>query len=583
VHYSRSQTNGYAARLVACDRTLSSATVTATSPANFNGIQAAAACDQIDRQAARGDGLLDVEVNTPGAFLDIAQWQIINTTTWDASDSITVKNIASYGEYRENSRISSFSDNLVISARTPFFRSATGQPILAVTPGTPFNLNVSDVIAGQDGVAKYAWTEELQVQGKSDNFNWVVGGYIETNREPRIDPRRNFVTLSCSNYDTQTCADPFGIGSISESRNKYDYDSKGLYGQGTFDFTQQLALTVGARYTWDRTHAEAANSRILRVGTPTQARVCTDTFRYNSGFNSSGRPIALTVTDPMQCFTSFTEKSAKPTWNVNLTYKPISDIMLYGRYARGYRQGGINTTPVAAETWKPETVDSFEVGAKATFRGAVSGYLNAAAFYNKLHNTQVAGSTVPLPSSGLTSTIAIINGGEGTIKGLELDASALFFDRLRLELGWTYLDTLIKGIPASIPVSGGAITSITPNVVNGSGLTFTPKNRVTATATYTLPLPSDNGELSASATFTHTDSQVANYTALLGRLPATDLLNLSLTWNKVMGQPFDLAVFGTNVTNQIYQIATTSSVPYNNILIGQPRIWGVRVKAQFGN
>ena len=34
-------------------------------------------------------------------FIDIVQWQVINTTTWQASDTITVKNIASYGEFRE--------------------------------------------------------------------------------------------------------------------------------------------------------------------------------------------------------------------------------------------------------------------------------------------------------------------------------------------------------------------------------------------------------------------------------------------------------------------------------------------------
>jgi len=590
-HYSHIKNNGYAARLAVCDQKLSaspgvdnpSLPVSATNPANFNGVQAAAACDQLDRQAARGDSLLDVDVNTPGAFLDIEQWQFINTTTWDASDHITLKNIASYGHFVENSRISSFSDNLLVSARTPFFRSAVGAAILPIAPGTPFNLNVSGVIPGQDATAKYAWTEELQLQGKFENFNWVAGGYMEINRQPKIDPRRNFVTLSCSNYDTMTCTDIFGIGSISESRNKYNYDSYGIYAQATYDFTRQLALTLGARYTWDTSYAEAANSRILRIGTPTQARVCTDTFRFNSGFNASGRPIALTVTDPMQCFTSFTEKSEKLTWNANLTYKPTDDIMLYGRYARGYRQGGINTTPVAVETWKPETVDAYEIGAKATFRGAVSGYFNVAGFYNKLHDTQITGSTTPLPSSGLTSSNAIINVGEGVIKGFELDASALFFDRLRLDVGYTHLETEINGVPTSIPVTGGAITSITPVVKNGSELTFAPKNRVTATATYTLPLPPESGDLSVSATFTHTDTQVANGTAgPIGILPATDLLNLTLNWNKVLGSAIDAAVFATNVTNKIYPVAVTFSAPYSTYLIGQPRIWGVRLRANFG-
>ncbi len=34
-----------------------------------------------------------------GAFLRVKQWQVINTTTWKASDSLTVKNILSYAEF----------------------------------------------------------------------------------------------------------------------------------------------------------------------------------------------------------------------------------------------------------------------------------------------------------------------------------------------------------------------------------------------------------------------------------------------------------------------------------------------------
>src|SRR3546814_5193565 len=70
---------------------------------------------QIDRQAARGDGPLDVEVSDPNPRIHLRTWQVINTTTWQASDTITLKNIVSYGEYREKSAFSLYSDN--------FFRS----------------------------------------------------------------------------------------------------------------------------------------------------------------------------------------------------------------------------------------------------------------------------------------------------------------------------------------------------------------------------------------------------------------------------------------------------------------------------
>ena len=50
----------------------------------------------------------------------------------------------------------------------------------------------------------------------------------------------------------------------------------------------------------------------------------------------------------------------------------------------GYRQGGISPIATGAESWGPEKIDSYEVVAKASFRGSVSGFFNIAAFYNDL-------------------------------------------------------------------------------------------------------------------------------------------------------------------------------------------------------
>jgi iron complex outermembrane receptor protein len=578
VHYSKTDTNGYAGRILSCNRNVPLNPTGASS----TGLTAAAACDQIDRQVARGDGLLDVEVYAPGGFLLAEQWQIINTTTWDASDTITVKNIASYGQYRERSRISTFSENFRVSSRTPSLQVAAGGPITPLVVGMPFLNVLADVVPGQDAIAKYAATEELQIQGRTEHFNWVVGAYGEFNRQIGLNTRRTLILLSCTDPATLQCTDPFGLGSASEAKNKYDFDSYGFFGEGTYNFTDQLALTLGARYTFDKARAQAENSRIVRVGTSTQARQCTDTLRFRSGVNAQGRPIAKTVLSAAECHTDFKANSDEPTWNINLTYKPIPDVMLYAKYARGYRQGGINVTAIGLETWEPEKVDAYEIGAKTNFQGAVSGYFNISGFYNKQNNQQVAARTVPRVETGLTQSSTILNVGSATIKGVEVDASALLFDSLRLDVGYVYLDTRIRGVPAAVLLPGSPFTQVVPTVADGSALTFSPKNRVTASATYTLPLPEEVGKISLGATFTHTDSQIADVTALFGTLPATDLLNLNVTWNRVMGSPLDAAFFMTNVTNEIYAVATTQGSGYDNVLFGQPRIWGFRLRYNFG-
>jgi iron complex outermembrane receptor protein len=71
----------------------------------------------------------------------------------------------------------------------------------------------------------------------------------------------------------------------------------------------------------------------------------------------------------------------------------------------------------------------------------------------------------------------------------------------------------------------------------------------------------------------------------LGTLPATDLLNLNLGWDSVLGKPVDLAFFATNVTDKQYY----SYIPgiaigtgFETAQLGQPRMYGLRVRLRFG-
>lgn len=62
----------------------------------------------------------------------------------------------------------------------------------------------------------------------------------------------------------------------------------------------------------------------------------------------------------------FRQKSSKPAWLIDLEYKPTEGIMMFGKYARGYRTGGISgSLPRSVATSRPEKVDSFELGVKS--------------------------------------------------------------------------------------------------------------------------------------------------------------------------------------------------------------------------
>ncbi len=600
-HYSKSDTFGYAGRLATCDRNPIDFTdptgVKTPGHENFSFqrvVTAVSGCDQIDRQAARGDGPRDVDVGNPNPFVKLEQWQIINTTTWNVSDLITLKNIASYGEFRERSSFSLNSDNLFIG-ELPF----PLQDQLVSTRGQHYDLIVLDTSPGYPSAGQSTVTEELQLQGSSGDgkLNYVLGGYLEFSRPIGWNQQRTGIYGDCPDASTLQCTIPIGFALISQSRTRFDFDNHGIFGQATYNFTDQLALTLGARYTFDKIVGVTESTRytfaeIPGLGQQIVSQDCNDNITHPdvdisppviipgvgqvAGGDGSG--------DLSKCRVVRKVKSNKPTWLIGLDYKPTPDILLYAKYARGYRQGGLNFTTVGLETWGPESVDTYEIGAKTTFSGALNGYFNVSAFYNDLSGQQVFGGLVPRADSGLSGAAGIVNAGSSTIKGIEVDTALTPFEGLNLSLGYTYLDTEIKEL--TLPdLSGTMYVLFEAYATEGGPLTYSPKHRLTATASYTLPLDESIGEISVGATYTYTSSQVANEQSAIGILPASNLLNLNLNWDRVAGSDFDLALFATNVTNEDYLVSVSggySSYGFESKLYGAPRMYGLRLKYNFG-
>src|SRR5260221_8715674 len=71
---------------------------------------------QVARAQARGDGFWDVDNSVPDPKEIQTTWQVINTTTWKASDTLTVKNIISYAMFKQDTGYSLFGDNYIYPA-----------------------------------------------------------------------------------------------------------------------------------------------------------------------------------------------------------------------------------------------------------------------------------------------------------------------------------------------------------------------------------------------------------------------------------------------------------------------------------
>ena len=90
---------------------------------------------------------------------------------------------------------------------------------------------------GSEGVD--FWSQEFQLSGAGDRVNWVAGLYL-SQEEP---------------FSRVATRDPRALGAFGAIINSNDTlqetDHMGIYVQGTFNFTQRLALTAGVRYSED--------------------------------------------------------------------------------------------------------------------------------------------------------------------------------------------------------------------------------------------------------------------------------------------------------------------------------------------
>jgi iron complex outermembrane receptor protein len=569
--WSNTNTYGMLGHMAACNR----GTIAGSS--GFFSPTRALACAQLDRETAAGFDYYDAENNLPNPFVRQKQWQLINTTTWKASDTLTIKNIVSYAVAKERYSFNITGDNF---------------PGLFVTNTFP-GPNI-----GQDN--RKNLTEELQFQGRTadDRLTWQAGGYLERSSPSggQFDSQQQYTAIyvACTDVYTFKCSTISPASSVSVANNVYNFHTYGLYAQATYKLSDHFAITAGIRNTWEYAHVDANNVRVI----PTASGV-----PLSVGCSRAVTPLpspGLGLINNPVCTRSFTSQSNKPTWLIDLDYKPNEDMLIYAKWARGYRGGGVNEANFGIETWNPEKLDTYEVGLKTSFHGAVSGNLNIAGFWNEFRDQQTS-VFIPACTNALTCAPTGINGiqnvGKSRIQGVEVDGTVNLFNDLRIDFGYAHLNAKVTG--GSVPFCDNSrfLCSQAVFLTAGTQLLFAPKHRFTITGTYTLPLDDSIGKLSIGATFVYTAKQFQSHTndaafnagvlpENYGLLPSTSLLNLNLNWKSVAGSPIDFALFATNVTGEKYRIASAGGLPATGgefFLLGEPRIYGVRVKYRFGN
>lgn len=202
-------------------------------------------------------------------------------------------------------------------------------------------------------------SEELQLSGDTDSFDWIVGGYYfkETG-----DERSDSYAL----HDVPALG---GLNLAPSGRNLTDFKSRSIaaFAQANYNLTDALRVTAGIRYTWDKRSINAHGVNNIRgvpeaIFRPGVGVVLVQPNTCRVGPSAGTRPPAP-CNDPRSASFSY------PAWTFGVDYQINPDMLVYAKTGGASLSGGFNTrpTPAGREAFSPEDVRDVEAGFKGEF------------------------------------------------------------------------------------------------------------------------------------------------------------------------------------------------------------------------
>jgi iron complex outermembrane receptor protein len=340
-----------------------------------------------------------------------------------------------------------------------------GNPLTTgMAPGGVLNdpqLGPSNAILGVDMVRSnsHQWYQEFRLQSSfAGPVNFSVGAnYLYFKIDEDYFVFNNLFTaiargplntgvadcLTAAVPDNCVYVDPNPLNQINgnghnyfRSHNLATTESLAAFGELYWKLTDTLKVTAGLRYTDDRKTATPVNSQLLLApGT------------FGSGFVNNGYPASPDIA----------QKWGRLTGRFVVDWAPqlgfTDGTLIYASYARGYKGGGANPPGIDANpqylqffpqpaTFRPESVNAFEIGMKNTFAGGRLT-LNANAFLYDYTDYQV---------SQIVDRMALNENFNAKSWGAELEIAWRPTQRLRFNGNLGYLGTRIADGMKSIDV-----------------------------------------------------------------------------------------------------------------------------------
>jgi iron complex outermembrane receptor protein len=449
-----------------------------------------------------------------------------------------------------------------------------------VGPVSVFDANRSD--------RRKTWQEELRFASKQiGNFNFVAGAFYQH------DDTKFCVAQILGIYDLFGVPTPPGLqpGGYNNNPqvlcNAQTEESKALYGETNYKFTDATTLTVGARITQDSKNW-IGRQQIFVQQLPSPTGAIDPNFTYvqlgglMNGDNFGAYPFGV-VTD--------SHSWTQPTYRVTLSHQFDQDLFGYVNFSHGFKGGGYNDqvgtggTPITAvekAPTDPEKADSFEVGMKSELFDRRLR-LNEALFYVR-YTDLIRQVVVPITNAnGQPGEETLFkNAAKMTTYGIENELTFKVTDglMLRLPFSWQHCE---YGNFSTLDASGAS--------VDLSGLPVNRCPTVTATidVNYTIPVPWTNGNIVIDVNDNYVSKNLDTYSIALPNAPFTQtyaqaraLLGASVTYNGE-GNRWFARVYGRNLTNKLYVESAQNVDPlWVWSFYGEPLFVGGEIGFKFG-
>ncbi len=380
------------------------------------------------------------------------------------------------------------------------------------------------------------FSQEIRLSSNgSGPLNWIVGAYYLT------EDKQGALGLGRNTHPS------FGTVSFIIP-NEDETDAYALFGEVSYDFSDQLSATFGIRYS-DETKDDFTSVGAI--------------FGDFTGLRSTGTVVQFFTRDDSLSFDDVSPR-------VVLEYRPNEDMLVYGSVTEGFKSGGWNAFD-GSPAFRPEEVTSFEVGFKSDLMDGQLR-LNGSAFYYDYTDLQV--STF---QNGLTVTT---NAADATVKGLEIELSAYPTDNLLISASMGYLDATFDtffsangrcpadATPAELAGDCNGVGAGETRVADLSGNTLqnAPEWKFNINGTYTVDL-AGGGEINIFGQISHqTEIFHTQFNDPLIGQDDTTLVDARVSYAPG-DAPWDVAIFAKNLTDEEY---FQNTVRFTSLSEGNP-------------